>query len=203
MKIIGLRSEILGLNIAEKVADLRDLGFIDPVKMITWNPVILTYARNNIGLKITELRELGFADPVKMITSFPMILSYAIDNIRGKIAELRELGFSEPVKMITRSPPILGLAKGNIRGKVADLHELGFDHLMMIKLHPAILGYARERLLLCGRIVTRLQGDERNQKFTWLIKQPRTIIDAIEATQLRTWSEIRAMIAAGRKGVKL
>ena len=171
--------------------------------MITWNPVILTYARNNIRLKITKLRELGFADPLKMISSFPAILSYAIDNIRGKIGELRELGFSEPVKMITRSPPILGLAKGNIRGKVADLRELGFHHLMIITSHPAILGYARERLLLCGRIALRLQDGERDQMFTWLIKQPRTIIDAIEAAQLRTWSEIRAMIAARKKGMKL
>ena len=63
--------------ISARLADLRELGFADPVKMITSLPAILGYAIENIRNKIADLRELGFADPVKMITSSPAILGYA------------------------------------------------------------------------------------------------------------------------------
>ena len=77
-----------GYSIRGKIANLRDLGVADPVKMITTLPAILCYAVENIRTKIIGLRELGFSDPVKMITSLPAILGYAIDSIRGKIANL-------------------------------------------------------------------------------------------------------------------
>ena len=75
-----------------KIADLRDLGFADPVKMITSFPEIAGLTSDNVRRKIADLRDLGFADPVKMITYFPQILGLGIDNIRGRIADLRELG---------------------------------------------------------------------------------------------------------------
>jgi hypothetical protein len=58
-----------------KTVVLRELGFADPVKMITSSPAILGYAIDNIRGKIADLRELGFADPVKMITLRPAILA--------------------------------------------------------------------------------------------------------------------------------
>jgi hypothetical protein len=171
--------------------------------MITSSPEILGLAVDNIGRKITDLRELGFVDPVKMITSNPTILGYAIDNIRGKIAGLRELGFADPIKMITSSPAILTYAINTVRGKITDLRELGFvDPVKMITSNPTILGYARERLLLCGRIVIRLHDGNPDQMFAWLIKKPRAFIDAIDAIQPRTWSQLRAIIAAARKNPK-
>ena len=102
-------------NIRGKLADLRALGFADPVKMITSSPAILGYAIDNIRGKLADLRALGFADPVKMITSSPAILGYAIDNIRGKLADLRALGFADPVKTITSLPTILGYAPARVR----------------------------------------------------------------------------------------
>jgi hypothetical protein len=68
-------------NIRGKIADLRELGFADPVKMITSLPVILGYAIYNIRGRIADLHELGFADPVKMITSSPAILGYARERL--------------------------------------------------------------------------------------------------------------------------
>ena len=70
-------------NIRNKIADLRELGFADPVKMITSRPTILDLAIDNICGKIADLHELGFADPVTMIASTPAILTYAIDNGRA------------------------------------------------------------------------------------------------------------------------
>jgi hypothetical protein len=149
--------------------------------------------------KIAGLRELGFADPVAMYTSNPVILGYAIDNIRGKIADLGELGFADPVKMITTNPAILGYAIDNIKGKIADLHALGFaDPVKMITSTPAILGYARERLLLCGRIVMRLDEGGTDGMLARLIKEQRAVIDTVDAAQPRTWSEVRALIAAAK-----
>jgi hypothetical protein len=172
----------------------------DPVKMITPNPAILSCAVDSIRGKFANLRELGFADPVKMISSNPAIPSYAVENIRSKIIDLRELGFSDPVKMITSLPAILGYAIDSIRGKVDDLHQLGFaDPIKMITSLPAIMGYARERLLLCGRIVMQLDEDGTDRMFAQLIKQPRAAIEAVAATQPRTWSEIRAIISAAKK----
>ena len=80
---------------SDKIAYLYELGFADPVKMITSFPEIARLARDNVRRKIADLRELGFADPIKMITYFPSILGLGIDNIRGKIASLRELGVAE------------------------------------------------------------------------------------------------------------
>jgi hypothetical protein len=82
-------------NIRSKIVDLRELGFADPVKMITSSSAVLTYAMDNIREKIIGLRELGFADPVKMITSVPAIIGYGMANIRGKVTDLRELGFTD------------------------------------------------------------------------------------------------------------
>ena len=61
------------------------------------------------------------------------------------------------------------------------------------------MGYARERLLLCGRIVMQLDEDGTDKMFAQLIKQPRAAIEAAAATQPRTWSEIRAIISAAKK----
>ena len=71
-------------NIRGKIADLHELGFADPVKMITSNPAILGHGIDNIRGKIADLRELGFADPVKMITSSPSILGYAMTTSRAR-----------------------------------------------------------------------------------------------------------------------
>ena len=54
-----------------KIADELDLGFADPVKMITSFPEIAGLTSDNVRRKIADLRDLGFADPVKMITDFP------------------------------------------------------------------------------------------------------------------------------------
>jgi hypothetical protein len=168
--------------------------------MITWTPAILTYAVDSTRRKIADLRELGFADPVKMITARPAILGCAIDNVRGKIADLRELGFADPVKMITSSPAIMGLAIAGMRTKIANLRELGFaDPVQMITSSPAILGYAPERLLLCGRILTRLEDGMADDMLARLSKEPRAVIDAVAAAQPRTWSEVRAILAAAKK----
>ena len=43
------------------MADLRELGFADPVKLVALFPAILGYAMDNIRGKIADLRELGFA----------------------------------------------------------------------------------------------------------------------------------------------
>ncbi len=96
--------------------------------------------------------------------------------------------------MITSLPTILGYEIDNIRGKIAHLRQLGFvDPVKMITPNPAILGYAEERLLLCGRIVTEL--DQRtDEMLVRLIKEPRAVIDAVAAAQPRTWSEVRAII---------
>jgi hypothetical protein len=39
-------------NIRNKIADLRELGFADPVKMVTSRPTILDLAIDNISGKI-------------------------------------------------------------------------------------------------------------------------------------------------------
>ena len=69
---------------SDKIAYLHQLGFADPVKMITSFPEIAGLASDNVRRKIADLRELGFADPIKMITYFPPILGLRIDNIRGR-----------------------------------------------------------------------------------------------------------------------
>jgi hypothetical protein len=115
-----------------KIADLRDVGFADPVKMITAAPAILGYGIDNIRAKIADLRELGFVDPVKMITSLPPILGYAIDGIRIKITDLRNFGSADPVNLITSSPAILGYARERLLlcGRIiAELDDGGFDVL--------------------------------------------------------------------------
>ena len=39
------------VTIQGKIADLRELGFVDPVKMITSSPAILNYAIANVRAK--------------------------------------------------------------------------------------------------------------------------------------------------------
>jgi hypothetical protein len=185
---------------SDKIADLRELGFADPVKMVTSFPEIAGIAIDNVRRKIANLRELGFGDPVKMVTSCPTILSYSTETIRGKIEDLRDLGFADPVKMITSLPTILGYAVDGIRTKITDLRDFGSaDPVTMITSSPAILGYARERLLLCGRIVAKLDDGGFDAMFARLIKQPRAVIDAVALAQPRTWSDVRAVIVVMKR----
>jgi mTERF len=135
-----------------------------------------------------------------MIAYFPSILGLSIDNIRGRVADLHELGFADPLKMIAYFPSILGLSIDNIRGRIADLRELGFnDPVKMVTSRPAILGYSRERLLLCGRIVMRLQ-ERTDSMLGRLIKESRAVIDAVAVAQPRTWSDVHAVIVVAKKG---
>jgi hypothetical protein len=91
----------------------------------------------------------------------------------------------------------------NIRGRIADLRKLGFaDPVKMITSNPVILGYARDRILLCGRIIMGLHDDQTDQMFCWLIKKPRAFINAVEAAQPRTWSEVRTIVAAAKNKAK-
>jgi hypothetical protein len=115
----------------DKIAHLRELGFVDPVK--TLRPAIVGSPIDNTRGKIADLRELGFADPVKMITSSPSVLTYAIDTVRGKVADLSELGFADPVKMITSDPAILGYARDRLLlcGRIVmRLHDGNPDHML-------------------------------------------------------------------------
>jgi hypothetical protein len=83
---------------------------------------------------------------------------------------------------------------------LTDLRNFGsVDPVNMITSSPAILGYARERLLLCGRIVAQLDDGGFDAMLAWLIKQPRAVIDAVAAAQPRTWGEVRAIIGQTKK----
>jgi hypothetical protein len=68
----------------------------------------------------------------------------------------------------------------------------------MITLFPAILGYAQERVLLCGGIVMGLDKGT-DDMFARLIKEPRAVIDAVAAAQPRTWSEVGAIITKAKR----
>ena len=88
-----------------RLADLRGLGFTDPVKMITTMPAILGYAIDNIRGKISDLRGLGFTDPVKMITSLPAILGYARERLLlcgGIIAGLDDRADGHLLRLISK-----------------------------------------------------------------------------------------------------
>ena len=50
-------------NIRGKIANLRELDFSNPVKMVTSFPTILGLTTENIGSKIVELRELVLPTP--------------------------------------------------------------------------------------------------------------------------------------------
>ena len=72
--------------------------------------------------------------------------------------------------------------------------------MKIITPNPAILGYAQERLLLCGWVVTGLDKGT-DEMLARLIREPRAVIDAVAAAQPRTWSEVRAIIT-GVKGTR-
>ena len=67
--------------IAQRLADLRKLGFADPVKMITSSPAILGYAIANIEGKLVYFASVGL-DVHSLVQRFPPILGYNIDRIR-------------------------------------------------------------------------------------------------------------------------
>ncbi len=98
----------------------------------------------------------------------------------------------------------MGYSIDSIHCKLDDLRQLGFaDPVKMITSSPAIVGYSRERLLLCGKIVTQLDDDGTDRMFAQLVKQPRAVIDAVDAAGPRTWSEVRIVMTAGKADGKL
>jgi len=69
----------------------------------------------------------------------------------------------------------------------------------MVTSTPTILGYARERVLHCGRIVMCLE-ERTDNMLGRLIKESRAVIDAVAVAQPRTWSDVRAIIVLAKKG---
>ena len=69
----------------------------------------------------------------------------------------------------------------------------------MIESMPPIAGYARERLLLCGKIIKELDDNGAEGMFMQLIKHQRAVIDAVAAGRPSTWSEVRALMLAVKK----
>lgn len=129
------------------MACLQQLGFTDPLKLITTLPATLGLAPDSIRTKLDNLRTLGFTNPIALITAQPTILSYAPESIRTKLDNLRALGFTDPVKLITAQPTILRLAPDSIRAKVDNLRTLGFANpIKLITTQPAILGYAPDSI---------------------------------------------------------
>jgi hypothetical protein len=61
------------------------------------------------------------------------------------------------------------------------------------------LGYSRERVLLCGRIVMRLE-ERTDNMLGRLIKESRAVIDAVAVAQPRTWADVRAIIVVAKTG---
>jgi len=69
----------------------------------------------------------------------------------------------------------------------------------MVTSRPTILGYGRERVLFCGRIVMRLEERSDNM-LGRLIKESRAVIDAVAIAQPRTWSDVHAVIVVAKRG---
>ena len=77
-----------------------------------------------------------------------------------------------------------------ITRRLSDLRELGFaDPVKMITSFPAILGYARDRLLLVAGIVAGLR-DRVDGQVARLISKPRSLIEAVAAAAPETWAEV-------------
>jgi hypothetical protein len=97
-------------NIRGRITDLRELGFSDPVQMITSSPTTLGLAIDNIRGRIADLRELGFNDPVKMVTLRPAILGYSRERVLlcGRIVmRLRERTDSMLGRLIKESRAVI------------------------------------------------------------------------------------------------
>ncbi len=96
-------------NIRGKLADLKSLGFADPVKMITSSPPILGLAIDNITGEGRRPPGAGLCRPGAddLLPRCRRSSATRSTTSPGKVADLRALGFADPVKMITSSPPIL------------------------------------------------------------------------------------------------
>ena len=82
--------------------------------------------------------------------------------------------------------------------RLADLRGLGFtDPVKMITSLPAILGYARERLLLCGGIIAGLD-DRADGHLLRLISKPRRAIETVAAAEPARWSDVLMLLREAR-----
>jgi hypothetical protein len=128
-------------------AELRELGFTDPMKLISSHPAVLNLAAGTTGEKLDALRSLGFTDPVKLVSRAPDILTFSTDNIRGKLDALRELGFADSVNLAASSPNLLYLAADGIGGRLDGLRNAGFANpVELVASTPSILGLATDNI---------------------------------------------------------
>ena len=78
-------------TICVRISDLRQLGFADPVKMITSFPAIARLARDNVRRKIADPRSRLLRPSEDDHFSLPPIFGLPIKNIRCRIDDLRTL----------------------------------------------------------------------------------------------------------------
>lgn len=120
---------------------------------------------------------------------------FTADDLEQRLCHLRRCGFSaDQADKVAETIDLPSCAA--IDTRLADLRALGFaDPVKMITSSPAILGYSRERILLCGEVVTRL-ADAPPSAFRLLLGKRRSLIDRIAAAAPRTWAEVRLLISA-------
>jgi hypothetical protein len=99
--------------------------------------------------------------------------------------------------MVTSFAEIAGLAIDNIRSSQCRLNtppDRPRHPISRIAPRPAILGYARERVLIYGRIVMM------DNMLGRLIKESHAVVDAVAGAQPRTWSDVHAIIVMAKRG---
>ncbi|MBA3679210.1 hypothetical protein H0W80_03430 [Candidatus Saccharibacteria bacterium] len=152
---------LVGANISvrERLNNLAQLGFSNPVALIEKHPSILSYAPESIQAKLDSLTNQQFSNPVALIEKHPSILSYAPESIQAKLDSLTNQQFSNPVALIEKHPSILGYAPENITRRVklfTKLVKLFDSPINQVELMEAVTGLFStkiDKLIVLTRIV--------------------------------------------------
>ena len=131
----------------QRVRELGELGFKNPVKMIRISHTLLDSSLSTLIEKLNCLSDMGFANPIKMVETMPLIVSLSVIYLREKIVEIESLGFKNPYKTITSYPALICLASENLNSKVKRLNEIGFNDVdkLLLKL-PMIFGLSIDNI---------------------------------------------------------
>ena len=119
--------------------------------------------------------------------------AYGADEAGRRYAHLIACGFDEAeADTVFEAIDLPDSAAISLR--ISDLRALGFaDPVKMITTLPPILGYARERVVLCGRIIASL-SDRSDGMLARIISKPRHAIDRIVVAAPSDWNGVLAVL---------
>lgn len=131
-------------TVESRMGELKQLGFNDPVALITRSAPLITLDLDNIKGSLQAFTNYGFSDPMKIIEINPSILGRKNETVKDNMGYIVEKLGKE---VCEKDPVLLGINKSLLEERINNLSNCGITNAIEVAKHyPSLLHYPVEKL---------------------------------------------------------